>query len=157
MALGFWNFAKQDPKALALVTPEEKLVSRGELAAASNRLARGLRAQGLVAGDAVAVVLENGQPFVELYLACFQAGLYLVPINNHLAGPEIAYIVENSEAKVFVTSPRFRDAVEKALPELKVPADAALLRRRAARLPPLRRALGRPERRRRSTTAAPAP
>ena len=121
MALGFWNFAKQDPKALALVTPEEKLVSRGELAAASNRIARGLRALGLAPGDAVAVVLENSQPFVELYLACFQAGLYLVPINNHLAGPEIAYIAQNSEAKVFVTSPRFRDAVEKALPELTIP------------------------------------
>jgi long-chain acyl-CoA synthetase len=122
MALGFWNFAVADPKALALVTPEEKLVSRGELAAASNRLARGLRALGLQPGDSVAVVLENGQPFIELYLACFQAGFYLVPINNHLAGPEIAYIVENSEAKAFVTSPRFREAVEKALPELKLPA-----------------------------------
>jgi len=122
MALGFWNFAKEEPGALALVTPDEKRVTRGELAAASNRLARGLRAQGLAPGDSVAVVLENGLPFIELYLACFQAGLYLVPINNHLAGPEIAYIVENSEAKVFVTSPRFREAVEKALPELKVPA-----------------------------------
>jgi long-chain acyl-CoA synthetase len=122
VSLGFWKFAEKDPKALALVTPDERLVSRGELAAASNRFARGLRALGLVPGDAVAVVLENSQPFVELYLACFQAGLYLVPINNHLAGPEIAYIVGNSEAKVFVTSPRFRDAVEKALPELKLPA-----------------------------------
>jgi long-chain acyl-CoA synthetase len=122
VALGFWNFAQQDAKALALVTPDEQLVSRGELAAASNRIARGLRALGLQAGDAVALVLENSQPFIELYLACFQAGLYLVPINNHLAGPEIAYIVENSEAKVFVASPRFREAVEKALPELKLPA-----------------------------------
>jgi len=122
MALGFWSFAKQDAKALALVSPDETLVSRGELAAASNRLARGLRQLGLAPGDVVAVVLENGRPFVELYLACFQSGLYLVPINNHLAGPEIAYIVENSEAKAFVTSPRFRDAVEKALPELKLPA-----------------------------------
>jgi long-chain acyl-CoA synthetase len=122
MSFGFWKFAEKDPKALALVTPDERLVSRGELAAASNRLARGLRALGLALGDSVAVVLENGQPFVELYLACFQAGFYLVPINNHLAGPEIAYIVENSEAKAFVTSPRFREAVEKALPELKLPA-----------------------------------
>jgi long-chain acyl-CoA synthetase len=122
MALGFWNFAKENPGALALVTPDEKLVTRGELAAASNRVARGLRALGLAQGDAVAVVLENGEPFVELYLACWQAGLYLVPINNHLAGPEIAYIVENSEAKAFVTSPRFREAVLKALPELKLPA-----------------------------------
>jgi long-chain acyl-CoA synthetase len=122
MALGFWNFAKQDPNALALVTPDEQRVTRGEQAAAANRVARGLRALGLAPGDSVAVVLENGRPFVELYLACFQAGFYLVPINNHLAGPEIAYIVENSEAKVFVTSPRFREAVEKALPELKLPA-----------------------------------
>jgi long-chain acyl-CoA synthetase len=122
MALGFWNFAKENPSALALVTPDEQRVTRGELAAAANRVARGLRALGLAQGDSVAVVLENGQPFVELYLACWQAGLYLVPINNHLAGPEIAYIVENSEAKAFVTSPRFREAVEKALPELKVPA-----------------------------------
>jgi long-chain acyl-CoA synthetase len=121
MSLGFWKFAEQDPGALALVTPDEQQVTRGELAAASNRLARGLRALGLAPGDAVAVVLENGRPFIELYLATFQAGLYLVPINNHLAGPEIAYIVENSEAKVFVTSPRFQEAVEKAVPELKVP------------------------------------
>jgi len=121
MALGFWKFAKQDPRALGLVTPDEQLVSRGELAAASNRLARGLRQLGLAQGDVVAVVLENGREFVELYLACFQAGLYLVPINNHLAGPEIAYIALNSEAKAFVASPRFREAIEKALPELKIP------------------------------------
>jgi long-chain acyl-CoA synthetase len=122
MALGFWNFAEAEPGALALVAPDETLVTRGELAASSNRIARGLRSLGLEPGDAVAVVLENGRPFIELYLACFQAGFYLVPINNHLAGPEIAYIVENSEAKVFVASPRFREAVEKAVPELKIPA-----------------------------------
>jgi long-chain acyl-CoA synthetase len=122
MALGFWNFAAEEPGAMALVAPDETVVSRGELAGASNQLARGLRALGLETGDVVAAVLENGRPIIELYLACFQAGLYLVPINNHLAGPEIAYIVENSEAKVFVASPRFREAVEKAVPELKMPA-----------------------------------
>ncbi len=120
--LGFWTFAAKDPSTLALVTPEENLVSRGELAAASNRVARGFAALGLAPGDTVAVVLENSQAFVEIYLGCFQSGLYLVPINNHLAGPEIAYIVENSEATAFVTSPRFADAVAKALPDLAIPA-----------------------------------
>ncbi len=33
---------------------------------------------------------------IELYLAATQAGLYLVPINHHLAGPEIAYILADS-------------------------------------------------------------
>ena len=121
--LGFWNFAKADPDALAFVTPDETLISRGELAAASNRLARGLRAQGLETGDVVAVVLENGRQFIETYLACFQTGLYLVPINHHLAGPEIAYIVDNSEAKVFIASPRFEEAVQNAAKEISIAED----------------------------------
>ena len=120
--LGFWNFAQSDPDGIALVTPDETLVSRADLAAESNRLARGLRALGLETGDAVAIVLENGQPLIELYLACFQTGLYLVPINNHLAGPEISYIVENSEAKVFVGSSKFAGPVNKAAGEMALPA-----------------------------------
>jgi long-chain acyl-CoA synthetase len=119
--LGFWKFASAEPSKLALVTPEEKQLTRGELAAASNRVARGLQALGLEPGDAVAVVLANGQPMVELYLACFQAGFYLVPINHHLAGPEIAYIVENSEAKAFVAHDRFAEAVLAAAKEIPVP------------------------------------
>jgi long-chain acyl-CoA synthetase len=119
--LGFWKFAAANPQQLALVTPTEELVTRGELAAASNRLARGLRALGLENGDVVAVVVENGRPMIELYLACTQAGLYLVPINNHLAGPEIAYIVENSEAKVFVASDHFAEAVNAASKEIAIP------------------------------------
>ena len=120
--LGFWNFAKSDPTGIALVTPDETRVARGDLAAESNRLSRGLRALGLETGDAVAIVLENGQPLIELYLACFQTGLYLVPINNHLAGPEISYIVENSEAKVFVGSANFAGPVNKAAEEMALPA-----------------------------------
>ena len=120
--LGFWNFAKKDPTALALVAPGEELVSRGDLAAEANRISRGLRALGLENGDVVAVVVENGRAFMEIYLACFQAGLYLVPINHHLAGPEIAYIVDNSEAKVFVASARFREPVEAAAAEISLPA-----------------------------------
>ncbi len=119
--LGFWNFAESDPSGIALVNPDETLVSREDLAAESNRVARGLRALGLETGDSVAVVLENGQTFIELYLACFQTGLYLVPINNHLAGPEISYIVENSEAKVFIGSSAFSGPVENAAKEMAVP------------------------------------
>ena len=119
--LGFWNFAKADPTALALVAPDETLVARGDLAARSNQVARGLRSLGLETGDVVAVVLENGLPFMEIYLACFQTGLYLVPINNHLAGPEIAYIVDNSEAKVFVGSAKFEEAIRGATAEMTIP------------------------------------
>jgi long-chain acyl-CoA synthetase len=78
----------------------------------------GLRALGLGNGDVVAAVLPNDAPIIELYLAVAQAGMYLVPVNWHLTAPEIAYIVQDSEAKVFVAHERFGDACKKAAAEL---------------------------------------
>jgi long-chain acyl-CoA synthetase len=124
MSLGFWNFAKSDASKLALVTPDERRISRGELAGESNRLVRGLRALGLQKGDAVAIVLPNGPEVIELYLAAFQAGWYLTPINHHLAGPEIAYIVNDCEAKAFVAGERFAETVGLAAKEIAVPERA---------------------------------
>jgi len=83
----------------------------------------GLRALGLHRGDAVAMLLPNSGEVFELYLAVLQAGFYLVPINWHLVGPEIAYIVRDSEAKAFVAHARFADAARAAADELDFPAD----------------------------------
>ena len=63
---------------------------------------------GLEQGDVVAMLLPNCIEVFELYLAVMQAGFYLVPINWHLVGPEIAYIVADSEAKAFVAHARLR-------------------------------------------------
>ena len=93
---------------------------------------RGLRALGLQKGDAVAIVLPNGVEAIELYLACFQAGWYLTPINNHLAAPEIAYIVNDCEAKAFVASARFAETVTAAARRSRCPRTRAS---RSARSP----------------------
>ncbi|MFN8544050.1 MAG: acyl-CoA synthetase [Candidatus Binatia bacterium] len=119
---GFWNLASQDPGRLVLVDPEERRITAGALLAASNRLVHGLRALGLAKGDAVATVLPNGAPMIELYLAAAQAGFYLVPINHHLTASEIAYIVQDSGAKAFVGDRRFADAVHGAAEEIGFPA-----------------------------------
>src|SRR5262249_54694162 len=94
----------------------------GELLARANRVTHGLRTLGLGQGDVVTTVLPNGAPMIELYLACAQAGMYLVPINHHLTGPEIAYIVKDSGAKVFVGSGRFADTCRAAADEIGFPA-----------------------------------
>ena len=107
--LGFWNFAQQDADKLALVDPRGREWSRGELFADANRVAHGLRALGLERGDAVAVVLENCAEFYAINLAITQIGMYMTPINNHLTAPEIAYILQDSEAKVFIGSEQFAD------------------------------------------------
>ena len=122
--LGFWALAQADPDHLALVTPDGGEVLAGDLLAESNRLVHALRGLGLRAGDSLAVILPNCREFIELYLAAGQAGFYLVPINHHLVGPEIAYIVKDCEAKVVFAHERFAPAAIAAVEELDYPKEA---------------------------------
>jgi long-chain acyl-CoA synthetase len=121
--LGFWSIAQDDPEKLALVDPDEREVRAGELLASCNQVVHGLRAAGLQPGDAVAMVLPNSVEVFELYLAVLQAGFYLVPINTHLVGPEIAYIVQDSEAKAFVGHERLAGECAAAAEEIGFPKD----------------------------------
>lgn len=82
-----------------------------ELDAAANRLVRALEARGLVRGDAVAMVCANRPEFVEVLAACQRGGFRLTPINWHLTGEEIGYIVENCEARVLIGDARFAETV----------------------------------------------
>jgi len=122
--LGFWNLAQADPARLALVDPDGVEMTAGQLLAGSNKLVHGLRALGLAKGDTVAILLPNSIAATEVYLAVMQAGWYLVPINYHLTGPEVGYILEDSEAKAFVSDARYADVAQKAAEEASFPADA---------------------------------
>lgn len=102
--LGFWQFAEKNPAALALVDPDGKEWSRGELHAECNKIANQLYALGLRRNDVVATMLPNSSEFIAVYLACAQSGYYMVPINWHLAGPEVAHILTDSGAKAFFAS-----------------------------------------------------
>jgi len=122
--LGFWKLAQRDPGALALVDPAGREWTRGELLSAANRIVHGLRALGLGRGDCVAAVLPNSAEMIQLTLAVTQAGMFLSPINHHLTAPEIAYIVGDSEARVFFGAERFAAACRGAADELGFPAQA---------------------------------
>src|SRR5688572_27669426 len=121
--LGFWSIAQENPDHLAVVDPDGREVDAGTLLASCNQVVHGLRALGLEPGDAVAMVLPNSIEVFELYLAVLQAGFYLVPINHHLVGPEIAYIVDDSEAKAFVAHERFADTCVAAADEIDFPKE----------------------------------
>ena len=121
--LGFWSLAQQDPTHLALVEPDGREIAAGALLASANRLVHGLRALGLRKGDCVATVLPNGAPMIELYLAAAQAGWYLTPINHHLTASEIAYIVQDSQARALVAAEPFAAACRGAVEEIGFPAE----------------------------------
>lgn len=111
---GFWKLAAEDPSRLALVTPDGVAVSAGELAAQSNRLVHAMRALGVERGDAIAAMVPNGREMIELYLAAFQAGFYLTPINQNLTPAEAAYILGDCGAKVFFSHQRYAEAARAA-------------------------------------------
>jgi len=119
---GFWRAAAAQPERVALIEPDGRRVSAGELLAAGHELVHGLRALGLARGDVVALALPNGAPVFELLLAAMQAGWHLVPINLHLTADEIAYIVRDSGARAFFGSERIADRCARAADAAGVPS-----------------------------------
>ncbi len=121
--LGFWKLAQEAPEKLALVDPDGREWNRGELHASANRIANGLRAAGVARGDAVAINAVNCAEYYALHLACTQIGAYLTPINWHLAPPEVAYILKDCGAKVFVGHERCADVCRRAAADAEMPSD----------------------------------
>jgi long-chain acyl-CoA synthetase len=91
----FWSFAQKHPRHVAIVDADERQISHAELLAGVNQLSHGLKALGLKQGDSIAAMLPNSPQAMELYLAMQQVGLYLTPLNFHLVGPEIAYVLKD--------------------------------------------------------------
>ncbi len=97
----FWK--RQDRDAVAVVDPDHATITVGALQDAANQLVHGLRGRGIGTGDTVAMLMHNRIEVYQLMLAVQQMGLYLVPVNWHLAAPEVAFILEDSGTKaVFV-------------------------------------------------------
>jgi len=105
--LALW--AQTDRDRVAVIEHDGTTYSTGDLIDASHRIARNLRAAGVGVGDAVAVCLKNGPEVIKMALATSQMGVYLVPVNRHLAGPEIAYILQDCGAKAVICSDSVAD------------------------------------------------
>ena len=56
--------------------------------------------KGLKAEDHIALLVGNRLEFIEAIFASFLAGIWVTPINTHLVESEVAYIINNSEAKL---------------------------------------------------------
>jgi crotonobetaine/carnitine-CoA ligase len=86
---------------------EGSRISFGELAKQVNRLASGFAASGLAPGDRVAVMLTNHPDHAVVFLALAGHGVTQVPINVHLRGLGLEYVLEHSEARAVVADERF--------------------------------------------------
>ncbi|MCW2494208.1 acyl-CoA synthetase [Jatrophihabitans sp.] len=119
---GLWNIAREQPGKTAVVDPSGTEIAYGDLAARADAYGRGLQGLGLGVGDVVVAMMPNTIELVALYFAAMECGLYIVPINWHLTGHEVAYIVEDSEAKAFIGHERFAAAA--TIAAAGIPAEA---------------------------------
>src|SRR4029077_20566317 len=74
-------------------------ISFGELHARSQRVAAVLHGAGLRRGDGVALVLPNRPEFFEITWGCQLSGLYYTAVNTHFTPDEVAYVIDDSDAK----------------------------------------------------------
>jgi len=104
--------AAQSDKIAYVMAERGTTVTFGELEATSNQGAQLFRRLGLKPGDHIALMLENHPRFLQICWAAQRAGLYYTAISFRLQLQEVEYIVNNCEAKVFITSAERRDIAE---------------------------------------------
>jgi acyl-CoA synthetase (AMP-forming)/AMP-acid ligase II len=108
------------PGEIAAVAPSKpayvmahsgQVVTYQELEARANQGAHLFRSLGLERGDHIAIMLENHPRFLQLCWAAQRAGLYYTPVSWRLQQEEVAYILDNCEARVFITSAAMKEVV----------------------------------------------
>jgi crotonobetaine/carnitine-CoA ligase len=104
--------ARHGDRAL-LATPHGAWTVREARDIAAGRAAS-LRAIGISAGDRVAVLCSNRIEMLEIFLACGWIGAVTVPINTAAMGPQIAYCLANSGARLLVIEQRFLERLSPA-------------------------------------------
>jgi len=109
-------FAKSHPdRAAVIMAGTGETISYRELDARSNRLAHLLRRHGLGRLDHYSIYMENHPRYVEACAAGERAGHYYTCVNSFLTVEELAYILQNSQSKVLITSMAKRDVALAAL------------------------------------------
>jgi fatty-acyl-CoA synthase len=103
-------YAKTTPdKAAFIMTETGETVTYLQLEEQSNQLAHLFRQLGLQAKDHIAILMENHIRFFPIVWAGMRSGLIITPISTHLLAEEVAYIINNCEAKLFITSKKYSE------------------------------------------------
>ncbi|MGW5771450.1 acyl-CoA synthetase [Streptomyces longwoodensis] len=123
--------ARRTPARVA-VEYRDRTWTYEELDDAVSRAAGVLLARGLAPGDRVGAYGHNSDAYLVAFLACARAGLVHVPLNHHLTGDDLAYLVRQSGSALVLTDPDLAGRLPDGTPALALrDTDDALLARLA--------------------------
>ncbi|MFF7656022.1 long-chain fatty acid--CoA ligase [Streptomyces sp. NPDC007983] len=122
--VGSWprRRARKTPGRIAIVHGDDTQTYR-ELDATVTRFARALRARGIRRGDRVAYLGPNHPSFLHALFATCAVGAVFVPLNTRLAPPELAYMLNDSGARLLLHDARCAQTAAEAGAGIAVAVD----------------------------------
>ena len=84
----------------------------------ANKVASWVQAEGLTAGDTVAVFVRNRAQYVPLWLGLTKVGVVPALLNFQLTGSALAHCINISDAKIIIVDHEMAENFESAKPEL---------------------------------------
>ncbi len=90
---------------------EGRTLTYGDLDRIVARLAAGLAATGVGAGDRVMMMLPNRWEFLALVFACARLGAIAAPIGTRQKRPEVEFLLADCGAGVFIIDDELAEAV----------------------------------------------
>ena len=101
------------PDAISLIY-QNRTINYRELYTCSQQVASLLHTQGITSGSQVALLLPNCPEFVISYLAIQQLSGVSITINTALTGAEIGYVLNDSQAKLLITTVHLQQQIQQA-------------------------------------------
>ena len=111
--------AEEVPERQALVESDGRSLTWAELEDEVARIATGLGAQGIRAGQRVMIVVGNRLEFVTAYLGVLRAQVVAVPVNPRSVSGEVARMIADSGTRLVVVDESALDVVRAAVAELE--------------------------------------
>ena len=124
--------AARYPDADAVIFPDSRH-TYATLNDAAVRAARSLAGLGLGPGDHLGILMPNCMDYVEVIFGAAMLGAWVVPINARYKEHELAYVIENADLKLLITSDLidehvdFVELLHRCLPRLAEAPDPAAL------------------------------
>src|ERR1022692_1655388 len=108
----FLRYAREQfPDKVGVVCGEQRF-TYAQFAERAARLAGALIATGARPGDRVAFLSTNCHRLLEAYYGVLEAGCILVPLNIRLSAQELAFVLNDSQARFLFIEPAFVPLVE---------------------------------------------
>ncbi len=104
--------AKYDEKTFLFSEVDGRHWTYAEFDRAVNRAANMLLENKIKKGDVVSLLMPNGAEYIVAYFACWKIGALAGPVNSLLKAEEIAFALNDSEAKILLVNSQFQETID---------------------------------------------